>query len=252
MLMTMKSLTQAARTICYATAGAVDLSKHHPDEDERRKFDALAWLLTPVAKAFSTDTGVEVASIGIQVHGGMGYIEETGAAQHYRDARITPIYEGTNGIQAIDLVTRKLPLGKGEVIGGFIEYLSDIATDVLASNDPGFGRMGYRLSEAIEALKETTDWMLQSLVEKNIDAALASATPYLRLFGLTTGGTLLARGALNRSKKVNGKGSDADAARIALARYFAENHMPETTSLSQIVRGGAEGLVETTPEQIAL
>ncbi len=252
MLMTMKSMTQAARAICYATAGAIDLSKHHKDENERRKYDAMAWLLTPVAKAFSTDIGVEVASIGIQVHGGMGYIEETGAAQHYRDARITPIYEGTNGIQAIDLAIRKLPLGKGEVVGGFIKELRAITRDVLASNDPAFGCMGDRLSEALEALQDATDWMLRALGEDEEDRALASATPYLRLFGLATGGALLARGALGVSKRMNGKGGDEDAARILLARYFAENHLPETAALCSIVKGGAEVLALATPEQVAL
>ena len=134
-------------------------------------------LLTPIAKAFSTDIGCEVASIGVQVHGGMGFIEETGAAQIYRDARILPIYEGTNGIQAIDLVARKLPLEGGKVVEGYIGELQKTVEEVRASNRPEFGRMGERLGEAVAALAEASRWMGGAL-QKNPDAALAGATPY--------------------------------------------------------------------------
>ena len=118
MLLTMRALTRAARAICYATAVALDRAQRSPDDAARTAAHERASLLTPVAKAFSTDIGNEVASLGVQVHGGMGYVEETGAAQHYRDARIAAIYEGTNGIQAIDLVTRKLPLAGGATVNG--------------------------------------------------------------------------------------------------------------------------------------
>ena len=127
-------------------------------------------LLTPIAKAFSTDIGCEVASIGVQVHGGMGFIEETGRAQIYRDARILPIYEGTNGIQAIDLVARKLPLEGGKVVAGYIAELSKTVEEVRASNRPEFGRMGERLGEAVAALAEASRWMGGAL-QKNPDAA---------------------------------------------------------------------------------
>ncbi|MGI9412669.1 MAG: acyl-CoA dehydrogenase [Hyphomicrobiales bacterium] len=251
MLMTMKGLTGAARAICFATARAIDLSKSASDEAERERNDALAWLLTPVAKAFGTDIGCEVSSLGIQVHGGMGFIEETGAAQHFRDARITPIYEGTNGIQAIDLATRKLPMKGGEVVQAYIAELKQTAEAVLGSNDPSFGQMGYRLSEAVEDLEAATEWMLE-IQQDDADQALASATPYLRLFGLAAGGAYLARGALAASQAANGGGSDADAARVALARYVAENHLPETKGLNSIVRGGAQAVLGATPELIAL
>ena len=142
MLLNMKVKTSAARAICYATSVAMDIAHHSPDADERKRAMAEAALLTPVAKAFSTDMGVEVASEGIQVHGGMGFIEETGAAQHYRDARIAPIYEGTNGIQAIDLVTRKLPSNGGETIAAFIAGLKETVREVKASNEPGFRPYG--------------------------------------------------------------------------------------------------------------
>jgi alkylation response protein AidB-like acyl-CoA dehydrogenase len=248
MLMTMKGMTAAARSILYATARAIDLSHHGESEEERAHQNALAGLLTPVAKAFGTDVGCDVASIGVQVHGGMGYIEETGAAQHYRDARITPIYEGTNGIQAIDLATRKIPMKGGELVHGYIGELKQIAEDVLASNNPAFGRMGYRLSEAVEDLEEATDWMLRTLPD-DADQVLSGATPYLKLFGLVAGGANLAAGALTRAQSSAGDGPDG---KVALARYFAENHLPETKGLSQVVRSGAESLVDVTTDLVAL
>jgi alkylation response protein AidB-like acyl-CoA dehydrogenase len=249
MLTSMKGLTAAARSILYATARAIDLSHYGETDAERRQQDELASLLTPIAKAFGTDVGVEVASLGLQVHGGMGFIEETGAAQHYRDARITPIYEGTNGIQAIDLATRKIPMRGGEVVQGVIAQMKSVAEAVMASNDPAFGRMGYRLNEAVEDLEEATDWMLQTLQDDQ-DQVLAAATPYLRLFGLAAGGTNLAAGALATAKSTSASdgGLDAD---IALARYFAENHLPDTRGLSQIVRGGGSSLLQMTSDLIS-
>ncbi len=146
MLLTMRALTRAARAICYATAVALDRAQRGSDEAARQAAYERAALLTPVAKAFSTDIGNEVASLGVQVHGGMGYIEETGAAQHYRDARIAAIYEGTNGIQAIDLVTRKLPLAGGATVNAYIGEIRRTAAAVDAAADPAFGGTGTRLA----------------------------------------------------------------------------------------------------------
>ena len=174
-LMTMKALTQAVRAICYATARELDIAHSAKDASARSAAAARAALLTPVAKAFSTDVGCEVASIGLQIHGGMGFIEETGAAQHYRDARILPIYEGTNGIQAIDLATRKLPLEGGAVVTAYIGELKKTAEEVRASNRPEFGRMGERLAAAVDALAEASRWMGGAL-QKSPEAALAGAT----------------------------------------------------------------------------
>src|SRR5262249_38667540 len=139
MLMSMRALTRAARAICYATAVAIDRSRRAGDETARKAAHERASLLTPVAKAFATDIGSEVATLGVQVHGGMGYVEETGAAQHFRDARIAQIYEGTNGIQAIDLVTRKLPLSGGAAVGAYLDELRATVAAVKATNDPAFG-----------------------------------------------------------------------------------------------------------------
>lgn len=247
MLMTMKSMTAAIRAICYVTAAAIDCSHGEGDENTKAEAKALADLLTPIAKAFSTDVGVEVASIGVQIHGGMGYVEETGAAQHYRDARIAPIYEGTNGIQAIDLLTRKLPLHGGESVRALISDFRDVAEDVMGEDNPDFGRMGYRLNEAVKALEGATDWMLQTQ-QDDMAQALAGATPYLRMFGLTAGAAYLARGALAAAGTEAGSNSVPGA--IATARYFAEYLLPETLGLKGTVTHGADALLSVTPEQL--
>jgi butyryl-CoA dehydrogenase len=236
MLLTMKAKTSAARAICYATSVAMDIAHHSPDEGERKRAHAEAALLTPVAKAYSTDTGVEVASEGIQVHGGMGYIEETGAAQHYRDARIAPIYEGTNGIQAIDLVTRKLPFNGGETVYGFIAGLRETVSAIKAANEPVFGHMGERLEASVAALEEATGSLLRQLPE-NRNAALAGATPFLRLFGIACGGTYLAKGALSAMRGSDVHGTHPEA-KVLEARHFAESLMGETEGLKYAVSCG--------------
>jgi len=231
MLVTMKALTQGARAICYSCAHAIDMS-HHLDGDQARHFAERGALLTPIAKSFATDIGVEVASLGIQVHGGMGYIEETGAARLLRDARIAPIYEGTNGIQAIDLVTRKLPLSGGAQVRGFIGELKAIAVAVDASNRPDFGDTATRLLTAIKDLEEATEWLLAKLGEGAMTEALSGATPYQRLFGLTLTGSYLAKASL----------ADGEDKRAALARFAAENLLAETAALKSTVTGGAASL----------
>jgi hypothetical protein len=246
-LMTMRALTQAARAICLVTAKETDVARRAKDAGERAAAANRVALLTPVAKAFSTDIGCEVASIGVQVHGGMGFIEETGAAQIYRDARILPIYEGTNGIQAIDLVVRKLPLEGGKVVEGYIGELKRTADEVRASNRPEFGRMGERLSEAVAALAEATRFMGISL-QKNQDAALAGAAPYLRLFGLAAGGIYLARGALAAAR--NGA-SGGPAQSIAVARFFAENLATAASGLKDTVVSGADSALALQSEVLS-
>jgi alkylation response protein AidB-like acyl-CoA dehydrogenase len=234
MLLTMRALTHAARAICYATGAAIDRAHHGKDEAARKAGNERASLLTPVAKAFSTDVGMEVASLGVQVHGGMGFVEETGAAQHYRDARIAPIYEGTNGIQAIDLVTRKLPVAGGAVVRAYLDELRRTVAAVKAANDPGFGATGARLSDAVESLDRATTWLLGTL-ETSPDAALAGATPYLRLFASAAGGCALAEDAL--ASRLDG--GDAN---VALARYFAENIAVLAGGLETTVTEGAESV----------
>jgi acyl-CoA dehydrogenase len=237
MLLTMRAQTRAARAICYATAVAIDRAHRLQGENATAAHER-ASLLTPVAKAFSTDMGVEIASLGIQVHGGMGYVEETGAAQHLRDARIAPIYEGTNGIQAIDLVVRKLPASGGESVNAYLAELRVIVGNLQAANDPAFGATGERLNEAVDALDRATQWMLAN-VESNTDAALAGATPYLRLFGLTAGGCMLADEALAAQRI--GDGADPPG-RISLARFFAEHLAVAAGGLERDATEGRESV----------
>jgi alkylation response protein AidB-like acyl-CoA dehydrogenase len=238
MLMTMRGLTRAARAICYSTAVAIDRSRRAWDETSRAAAHERASLLTPVAKAFATDIGSEVASLSVQVHGGMGYVEETGAAQHFRDARIAQIYEGTNGIQAIDLVTRKLPMSGGAAVGAYLDELRATVATVNATNNPGFGATGTRLGEAVEHLARATTWLLAKL-DAEPEPALAGATPYLRLFGLAAGGCMLADEALAALRLAGG--TDAPA-RVATARFFAENLVTAASGLATNVTDGAAAI----------
>jgi alkylation response protein AidB-like acyl-CoA dehydrogenase len=242
-LLTMKALTRASRAICLVTAREIDISRRAKNEAQRRTAGDRAALLTPVAKAFSTDIGCEVASMGVQIHGGMGFVEETGAAQYYRDARILPIYEGTNGIQAIDLVTRKLPLAGGGAIKSYIAELEATVREVKHVNKPEFGRMGQRLATTVVAFAEASAWMADALAS-NPDAALASATPYLRLFGLAAGGHYLARGAL----AVANDSSAPAQQHVALARFFAENLSVAGPGLASAVTSGAQSVLGLAPE----
>src|SRR5262249_1743503 len=198
-----------------------------------------------VAKAFSTDIGSEVASLGVQVHGGMGYIEETGAAQHYRDARIAAIYEGTNGIQAIDLVTRKLPLAGGATVTAYIGEIKRTVEAVNATNNAAFGWTGVRLQDAVDALERATHWLLGSQ-RNDLDAALAGATPYLRLFALAAGragGGGVVAGEAGAAMRLAGNGADA-AGRTAIARFFAENLAVQAASLERTVVEAADSVTD--------
>ena len=227
-LMTMRALTEASRAICFSCAIAGDLGRQ-----------ARVELLTPVAKAFSTDVAVEVASLGVQVFGGAGFIEETGAAQTLRDARISPIYEGTNGIQAIDLVTRKLPLEGGQVVSAYVAELREIAEQARATNRADFGRIGARLAESLDDLEAASTHLLVLLSAGRQAEALTGATPYLKLFGLAAGGAYLAKGALASLDDTTSRGK----LRIATARFMAERLLPETAALKSAVIDGAESVL---------
>ncbi len=242
-LLTMRAMTRAARAICYATAAEIDKAHHAATDGERRAAADRAALLTPIAKAFSTDIGCEVSSMGIQVHGGMGFIEETGAAQFYRDARILPIYEGTNGIQAIDLVTRKLPLADGRTVKDIIAEFEATARRAKSVNRLEIGRMGQRLASTVVALTEATTWMADA-IENSPNLALAGATPYLRLFGLAAGGHYLAKGALLGLEH----GGPHAMEQVALARFFAENISVAGQGLSAIVMSGGHAVIGSMPE----
>ena len=236
MLMTMKALTQAARVICYMTADSLDRAHRLTDADARQAASERAGLLTPVAKAFATDIGSEVASLGVQIHGGMGFIEETGAAQHLRDARIAAIYEGTNGIQAMDLVGRKLGLSGGAAMR---REIADMRATIAEARAAGaaFAPMAARLAEAVDALERS----VTALGGASPEVAGAGATPFLRLFALARGGTGLAALALAAQRE----DPTDPAGRLALAQFFAQNVASGAASLETAIIHGYESVLNS-------
>jgi hypothetical protein len=245
MLLTMRASNEALRCLTYLNAECLDLAVHHPDEAVRRQRAELADLLTPITKGWGTDLGVEVTSLAIQVFGGMGYIEETGVAQHYRDARIAPIYEGTNGIQAMDLVGRKLPLRAGGVVTDFLDGIAATADEVKAAGD-SLAPIGDRLDEALAALREATEWLMTNgLADPN--NALAGATPYLRMCGIVTGGWLLARSALAAQRAIDaGRSSGLFGQKVVTARFYCDQLLPQATGLVPAVTAGPSDLAAAT------
>jgi hypothetical protein len=252
MLAVAKAKIEAARGICLSTAVAGDLAEHAGTEDERAFWRRRQDLLVPVAKAWSTDVGVEVASTGVQVHGGMGFIEETGAAQHYRDARIAPIYEGTNGIQAMDLVGRKLSQDGGESVRELVSEMRETAGALLDLDDPKLTAAGLRLGEAAGAVEHATDWLLERKAAAPADV-LAGAVPYLRLLGDTTGGLMLAKAALAARRDLDAGAGDTAwlGGKLDLLRIYADNVLATAPGLVDAVAQGADGLEALTAESLA-
>ena len=243
MLATMKAQIAASRALCYAASAALDRSKRDPDPDKRSQAQAEVDLLTPVAKAWSSDIGCEVASSGVQVHGGMGFIEETGAAQHLRDARITPIYEGTNGIQAMDLVLRKVLRDEGAAAHRFTGELREEMDHATGTPDG----LATALAPELDRLDQATEWLIEAN-RNDPRLAGAAATPYLRLFGTVAGGTLLARGATKAAGKLaaqeaNGYAPEFLEDRIALARFYAANLLPQAAAFAAAAMEGSGPLL---------
>lgn len=249
-LLTMRAYIEAMRALVYLNAEAIDLAEHHIDPGIRQAKQDLADLLTPVTKAWCTDLGVEVTSRALQVFGGMGYIEEAGVAQHYRDARITPIYEGTNGIQALDLVGRKLPLKGGEVVKDLLTMMAAVDTR-LARHPVEFVTIRANFDRALTQLVETTMWVMTQGTKHPVDV-VAGATPYLRMFGLTVGGWLMARQALAaRDALESGQGDPGlHEAKIATARFYCENLLPLAEGLGDVVQGGSDTLLSLPDERL--
>ena len=250
-LMLMKARIEAARGLCLATAVSADLARLSANPLDRDTARMREDLLTPLAKAWSTDMAVEVASMGLQIHGGMGFIEETGAAQFYRDARILPIYEGTNGIQGIDLMGRKLAIGKGQAVR---ELVSDIVTTAAAlksADDAWLHTIGARLEAGLAAVQSATGWLIERRGHAQPDA-LAGATPYLKLLGDVVGGWMLAKGAMAASAKIAAGEGPADywRTRIGLARVFSEQVLAGAPALAGAVSQGAIDLFRATPESL--
>lgn len=230
-LATMRAYNEAMRALLYYTASQADLADHADDPAMAGEARHRLALLTPIVKAWCTDLGVEIASIGLQIHGGMGYVEETGAAQLLRDARIAPIYEGTNGIQAIDLVMRKLPLDGGGVMQRLLAEVGATAAALDGDLEP----IGRRLSEALADLAAAGTFLEERLATGAYNDALAGATPYLRLAGTVLGGWMLARQAL----AARGLDDDLHLAKVNTARFYAEHLLPQTGGLAVTATAGA-------------
>jgi alkylation response protein AidB-like acyl-CoA dehydrogenase len=244
MLLSMKASTEAARALIYYAFASLDLAKRHPDAGERARHQARVDLLTPVAKAWCTDLGVEVASTGIQVHGGMGFIEETGAAQHLRDARIAPIYEGTNGIQANDLVFRKLGRDDGASAAAFLAEIEALEVDLAGARGGDLPAIGAQLVAGRQALETATNWIVANR-EHEAAAAAAAAVPYLRLFGVVTGGFLMAKAAIAARRAIDDDGSDPAfcETKIATARFYADHFLSTAPALVHSVTNGAASVL---------
>jgi acyl-CoA dehydrogenase len=244
MLMSMKAQVEAMRALAAAACTALDLAHRHPDREQRLQYQAAFDLLTPVVKGWCTEQSIEVASIGVQVHGGMGFVEETGAAQHLRDARITTIYEGTTGIQANDLIGRKLAAEKGMTAKALLAEMRAFDKELAGSSDPALGVIRRNLGEGVAALAEATDWLLETY-PYNPKAASAGAVPYLKLWGTVAGGWQMARAAQIAKRRLDEGAEDFDFYRgkIATARFFAEHILPLAQAYrSAIVNGSASVL----------
>jgi 3-(methylthio)propanoyl-CoA dehydrogenase len=240
MLIGMKAQIEAMRGLAYVAAGTIDRARHENDAARREAAQRRVDLLIPVVKAWSTDLGVEIASTGVQVHGGMGYIEETGAVQHLRDSRINPIYEGTNGIQANDLVGRKLMRDKGAAARELIAEMRLLDRFLAAQRATAFATIRAQLAPAIDALEAATAWLVENW-DSDPARTIAGAVPYLKLFGTVAGGWVMARAALAAESRLDrGEGERGfNEAKLATAAFYAEQYLPGATGLVPAVRGGA-------------
>ncbi len=236
MIMDMKARTEAARSLAILTAEALDHARAHPDAAVRERSALRADLLVPVVKGWCTDQGVEVASTALQVHGGAGYIEEAGAAQHYRDARILPIYEGTNGIQALDLLRRKLHLADGRPFRELVSEMREVAARLTGSAGQDLPAIGRCLDRAAAAAGDAGAWLTSTFAD-DPRAAAAGATPFLTLLGYTAAGWTMGRAAVRAAERIRAGSTDPFlATKIRTARYFAEVHLPPAAALAGPVR----------------
>jgi alkylation response protein AidB-like acyl-CoA dehydrogenase len=250
MLMSMKSQTEAMRALAYVVAAAVDKSLRHPDKEERARNQAFVDLMIPIVKGWFTETGIEVASTGIQVHGGMGFIEETGAAQHLRDARITTIYEGTTGIQANDLIGRKIAREGGATAKEVIGVMRAVEGELGKAAGEDMAATREAFSAALTAAEECVSWMVITY-GNDIKAAHAGAVPFLKLMGIVCGGWQMARAALvARQRLSEGKGNKSFyEAKIKTARFYADHVLTQAPGLRNAIVHGAAGVMALAEDQ---
>ncbi len=248
MLMSMKSQAEASRALAYVVAAAHDAAIHHPDPETRKQNQAFVDLMIPVVKGWSTEIGIEVASTGVQVHGGMGFIEETGAAQHLRDARISAIYEGTTGIQANDLIGRKMAREGGATLKVVIGMMRALDADLAKQDGEHFVAIRARFTAAVNAVEKAGDWLVKTY-GSDVRSAAAGAVPFLRLLGVVAGGWQMARAALVAQAKI--AGGDADpfyVAKIGTARFYADHLLSQAEGLASSVTDGAAGVMALADE----
>jgi len=246
MLLTMKSTTEAMRALAYWTSAILDRARKHPEEGERQRCQAIVDLLIPVVKGWSTEMGIEIASLGIQVHGGMGFIEETGAAQHLRDARITTIYEGTTGIQANDLVGRKVGREQGRTAFALIEEIEKVVEGSRHNGDKNVHvkALGDRMASAVNSFKEATQWIVETY-PANPAAVAAASVYYLKLAGITFGGWMMLRSARVAAKQLAAGEGDAAFLRgkLLTARFYGDHILPQALSLCAAAMRGADSVL---------
>ena len=241
MLMNMRSQVEATRALAYVVGAAHDAAVHHPDPEVKKQNQAFVDLMIPVVKGWSTEVGVDVATTGVQVHGGMGFIEETGAAQHLRDVRISTIYEGTTGIQANDLIGRKMAREGGATIKAVIGMMRKLDADLAKQQGENFVAIRARFTAGIDELEKAATWIVDNYA-KDVRATSVGAVPFLWLFGIVAGGWQMARAALVAQAKIDG--GDADPfypAKIVTARFFADHQMSRAAGLASTVMNGAAG-----------
>jgi acyl-CoA dehydrogenase len=250
MLMTMRAYTEATRAVAYVTAAAMDNATNSEDLEARKRHQAFVDLMIPIVKGWSTEVAQEVAYLGVQVHGGMGFIEETGAAQHYRDARIITIYEGTTAIQANDLIGRKTARDGGAVARAVAAEIDKVSARLASQADPGLQAIGVQLAAATASLQSAIDWMV-SAYANNTRAAHAVSVPYLKLWGITAGGWQMGRAALIAAEQTNkGTGNVAFMrAKIATARFYADSILPQAEGLAHTITEGGEAALALAAEE---
>lgn len=250
MLMTMRASVEAMRAVAYVTSAAMDHATHDADSAARKQHHAFVDFMIPIVKGYSTEMAQQIASLGIQVHGGMGFIEETGAAQHYRDARIITIYEGTTGIQANDLIGRKTARDGGAVAKTIAGEIDKVASELSNGDDANLKDIGARLKEAVSAARKAIDWVVATY-GSNTRTAHAGAVPYLELWGLVAGGWQMGRAALIAARHLaEGAGDERFmTAKIQTARFYADCLLPRATSLARTITEGSNSVLAVAAEQ---
>ena len=250
MLMTMRAQTEAARALAYVTAAAHDAGHHHADAATRKANQAFYEFMVPVVKGWSTEMSIDVASTGVQVHGGMGFIEETGAAQYYRDARILTIYEGTTAIQANDLIGRKTVRDGGAFAHSIVAQVQATATALSATDSAELRAIAHRLADAAHALGEVISYVAGQ-AKTDVKGVFAGSVPYLKMAGIVFGGWQMGRAALSAERAVASGSGDADfyRAKIITARFFADHFLTQAVSMQAAIVEGSAAVMALTEEQ---